>query len=122
MFYFHVAYPREMPGSVYAYNVQAGQSITMTCPFPIGALRELYSHRWIRGFSTLSEDDPRFIFNHNTFEITVVSASVEDSRSDYVCQVTVDNPLGNDWIVWSQPISLNVTNVGECGTIICILN
>jgi hypothetical protein len=81
----------------------------MACPFPRGALPHLYSCTWIRGYGPLDENDPNFIFNPNTFEITIVNASIEDSPSDYVCQVKVENPLGNDWTVRSQQISLNVT-------------
>jgi hypothetical protein len=97
----------------------------MACPFPRGALPHLYSCTWIRGYGPLDENDPNFIFNPNTFEITIVNASIEDSPSDYVCQVKVENPLGNDWTVRSQQISLNVTEtVGECGIFMhtCIHN
>jgi hypothetical protein len=113
-----LAYPHERTNSRHTYTVIAGESVTITCPFPRGALHRFYSYKWLRDFRTLSKTDSRYIFNSETFELTIVDAGFEDgttglSEGVYVCQVTIALPTGNSWIKDSQPISLFVSNSTE---------
>lgn len=107
----YAAYPIEARGrQEYRYTVQVGHSVTMLCPFIRGALFQFYTFKWIVGYSHAREDDPRYVLNQTTFELTIINASFEDGDVEYMCQVKVHPPIGNNWIGNSRQITLNVTN------------
>ena len=112
------AYPSERPDARYSYTAEVGQSVVLSCPFLKGALGHFYSHSWYRGFTLLITGDPRYQFNNDTFQLTVVNAGFEDDTTGeigYVCRVMVNPPSGNQRVKNSRPISLVVTN-GTVGT------
>ena len=59
----------------------------------------------------------RYIFNDETFELTILNTSFTDNASNsdddgYMCRVSIEPPAnnGNSWTKSSRPIGLLVTN------------
>ena len=53
------------------------------------------------------QQTPRFSGNSTDFSLTIRNVTLSDS-SEFLCRVFVTNPIGNDWVVDSDPIQLCV--------------
>ena len=83
--------------------VELGGTAYIDCPVQPGALQEYYSLRWTRddinlltfvgSQNCLSSVDARYNTDRTNFSLIINSVNVNDSNTNYRCQVFVRNPL-----------------------------
>ena len=97
-----------MPVPVVDYHsIESGDSVTLPCEYPPGRLTSYYNAEWRDDGSILSS--LRYAISPADFSLTINSTELSDESTEYVCDVTVDNPQStNNWEVYSSPITLIV--------------
>lgn len=84
-----------------SYTALSGNRVVLPCPIEPGALLQHYSAIWMKGSVMIAEainpqnvrkTDCRYDIDRATYALIINPVSVNDSSTDYKCQVLVNNP------------------------------
>ena len=85
------------------FTARVGDTAILPCPTPPGALIQYYSVRWMKDDVTIitadspqaiTQVDPKFDVD-TTYSLVIHSVNLNDSSSNYRCELSVTNPLTN---------------------------
>ena len=90
----------------------------LPCPFKPGALLQYYTVKWMKnGIDITKAPSSKYRIDGATYALIIDPVSVNDTSSDYQCQVFVTNPITNTKVplqFYPQPtpdVSLSLTVV-----------
>ena len=84
------------------YTAISGNSIVLPCPIEPGALLQSYSVIWTKNNTKIAEAvNPQYItkinskydIDRSTYALIINPVSVNDTSTEYRCQVLVENPI-----------------------------
>ena len=102
------------------YTALSGERVVLSCPFKPGALLQYYSVKWMKDSIDIAKaPNSKYRIDGATFALIIDPVSVNDTSSNYQCQVSVTNPNTNtkeQLQFYPQPtsdvsLSLTVVNV-----------
>lgn len=84
------------------FTARVGETAILPCPTPPGALIQYYSVRWMKDDVTIitadstqaiTQVDPKFDVDTTSYSLIIHSVNLNDSSSNYHCELSVTNPL-----------------------------
>ena len=118
-----------MPNTCPIKNITApsGDRALLPCPIQPGALLQYYSVAWMKASVTIAEltttnpqdirkTDSRYDIDRATYALIIDPVSVNDTNTNYQCQVSVQNPMTNtqQQLRYNlQPMSVSLTIISK---------
>ena len=87
------------------FTVMSGGRVVLPCPIKPGALLQQYSVDWMKENTPIAEatdpqnirtvDDSQYNIDRDTYSLIIDSANINDTSSNYKCELFVTNPNTN---------------------------
>ena len=94
-----------MPLTQANYTAMSGDRVILQCPIQPGSLLQQYSVTWMKDNTAIAEatnpesvttvDDARYKIDRATYSLIIDSVNINDSSSNYNCELSVVNPMTN---------------------------
>ena len=94
-----------MPPPQTNFTAMSGDNVVLHCPIQPGALLQQYSVRWTKGGTSIAEvtnpqsvmtvDDSHYQIDRGRYSLIISSVTINDTSTDYQCELSVTNPLTN---------------------------
>ena len=104
----------------------SGDKVVLLCPIQPGALLQQYSVRWKKDNSAIADYDPcsvltaidsQYNINRANYSLIINSVTINDTSTDYQCELRVMNPLTDTKHVLQLPppasASLSLKVIGK---------
>ena len=114
-----------MPPLQTNFTATSGDKAVLHCPIQPGMLLLQYSVMWKKGYTAIAKvanpqdhldsTDARYQIDRGKYSLIINSATINDTSTDYKCELTVTNPLTNSKQVLqpSPPVTLSLEVIGE---------
>ena len=116
-----------MPPPQTDFTAMSGDKVVLHCPIQPGMLLQQYSVRWTKASTPIAEvtnpqsvmttesDDSHYQIDRDRYSLIISSVTINDTSTDYQCELTVTNPLTNSKQVLqsSPPVTLSLKVIGK---------
>ena len=100
----------------------SGDKVVLLCPIQPGALLQQYSVRWMKNNILIADynpqsvrtvNDSRYNIDRANYSLIIISVTVNDTSTDYKCELTVLNPKTSSQQILHPLVILSLQVIGK---------
>lgn len=104
------------------FTATSGDNVVLLCPIQPGALLQQYSVRWMKNNTPIADYNPSSVWSVNDsrynidrakYSLIIIFVTVNDTSTDYKCELGVMNPKTNSKHVLHPLVILSLQVIGK---------